>query len=49
MATINGAKALGLDSIIGSIEKNKKADLVAIDLNSIENQPIYQSIKYSCL
>ena len=44
MATINGAKALGLESIIGSIEKNKKADLVAIDLNSIENQPIYNPL-----
>ena len=44
MATINGAKTLGLDSIIGSIEKNKIADLVAIDLNSIENQPIYNPL-----
>jgi len=44
MATINGAKALGLDSIIGSIEKNKKADLVAIDLSTIENQPIYNPL-----
>ena len=44
MATINGAKALGLESIIGSIEKNKIADLVAIDLNSIENQPIYNPL-----
>jgi len=44
LATINGAKALGLDSIIGSIEKNKKADLVAIDLNTIENQPIYNPL-----
>ena len=44
MATINGAKALGLGSITGSIEKNKKADLVAIDLSAIENQPIYNPI-----
>ena len=44
MATINGAKALGLDGIIGSIEKNKKADLVAIDLSKIENQPIYDPL-----
>jgi len=44
MATINGAKALGLESMIGSIEKNKIADLVAIDLNSIENQPIYNPL-----
>ena len=44
MATINGAKALGLEASIGSIEKNKKADLVAIDLNSIENQPTYNPL-----
>jgi 5-methylthioadenosine/S-adenosylhomocysteine deaminase len=44
MATINGAKALGLDLIVGSIEKNKKADLVAVDLSSIENQPIYNPL-----
>ncbi len=44
MATINGAKALGLDSEIGSIEINKKADLVAINLNSIENQPVYNPL-----
>ena len=44
MATINGAKALGLDLIVGSIEKNKKADLVAINLSSIENQPIYNPL-----
>ena len=44
MATINGAKALGLDSLIGSIEKNKKADLIAINLDSILAKPIYNPL-----
>ena len=41
MATINGAKALGLEDEIGSIELGKKADLLAIDLNSADMTPIH--------
>jgi len=41
MATINGAKALGLDQITGSIEKGKQADLISIDFDSICMQPVY--------
>jgi len=41
MATINGAKALGLDHKIGSIEAGKLADLVFIDTNNTFMQPIY--------
>lgn len=44
MATINGAKAIGLEKKIGSIEIGKQADLFAINLNHIETQPIYDVI-----
>jgi 5-methylthioadenosine/S-adenosylhomocysteine deaminase len=41
MATINGAKALGLDTICGSLSIGKAADVIAIDLNTLETQPLY--------
>ena len=51
MATINGAKALGLDSQIGSLEKGKYADIVAVDFNTLELSPVYNPVShlvYSC-
>jgi 5-methylthioadenosine/S-adenosylhomocysteine deaminase len=44
MATLNGAKALGLDTEIGSLEAGKSADIVAIDLGDIETQPLFDPI-----
>ncbi|MEI5677245.1 MULTISPECIES: amidohydrolase family protein [unclassified Mesorhizobium] len=41
MATIEGAKVLGLDEKIGSLEPGKKADLIRIDLSPARMQPIY--------
>ena len=44
MATINGARALGMADLIGSIETGKCADLVAIDLSSLNTQPLYDPV-----
>jgi len=44
MATINGAKALGIDDITGSIVKNKYADIIAINLDRIDTQPCYDPL-----
>ena len=41
MATINGAKALGLDACCGSLSVGKAADVIAIDLAHLETQPLY--------
>lgn len=44
MATINGAKALNSQDEIGSLEVGKSADIVAIDLNHVSTQPVYDPV-----
>ena len=44
MATLNGARALNLESEIGSIELGKAADLVAFDLSGLAQQPVYDPV-----
>ena len=51
MATIGGAKALGLEEKIGSIEKGKLADLAIINLNTATTMPVNDIISdlvYNC-
>lgn len=44
MATINGARALGLASRIGSLETGKDADIIAVDLTTLNSQPCYHPV-----
>ena len=46
MATINGAKALGLEAIIGSIEIGKLADLCAVKMSDIIMQPCFDPVSH---
>jgi len=51
MATFNGARALGLEGQIGSIEVGKQADLVAVRLDEIQTSPMHHVISqlvYAC-
>jgi 5-methylthioadenosine/S-adenosylhomocysteine deaminase len=52
MATLGGARALGLENEIGSLEPGKRSDLIALDLTEIgwapmEAQDVYTALVYS--
>jgi len=41
MGTIGGARVLGMESKIGSLEAGKRADVVIVDLQQPKSQPVY--------
>lgn len=46
LATINGARAMGLDEQIGSIEVGKLADLTAVNLDAISCMPLHNPLSH---
>lgn len=46
MATIEGARALGLDTAIGSLEAGKRADLIIVSMASARQTPLYDPISH---
>jgi 5-methylthioadenosine/S-adenosylhomocysteine deaminase len=46
MATIGGARALGLDKTIGSLEVGKRADLIVVAMNGARQTPMYNPVSH---
>ncbi|HEY5970579.1 MAG TPA: TRZ/ATZ family hydrolase [Pseudoxanthomonas sp.] len=43
-ATLGGAKAMGFDHLVGTIEPGKQADLACVDLSALETQPLHHVV-----
>jgi len=51
LATLDGARALGLDHLIGSLEVDKRADVVVVDASAAHVEPTanpYSALVYAC-
>jgi 5-methylthioadenosine/S-adenosylhomocysteine deaminase len=43
-ATLGGAKAMGFDHLVGSLEPGKQADIACVDLSALETQPLHHVV-----
>ncbi len=46
MATIGGARVLGMEDVIGSLEKGKRADLITVSMRAARQTPIYDPVSH---
>jgi 5-methylthioadenosine/S-adenosylhomocysteine deaminase len=46
MATIGGARAMGMEAAIGSLEKGKRADLITVSMSAARQTPIYDPVSH---
>jgi len=46
MATIDGARALGMDALIGSLEPGKRADLITVSMTAARQTPMYDPLSH---
>ncbi len=46
MATIGGARALGMDNEIGSLEAGKRADLILVRMGEARQTPLYDPVSH---
>jgi len=46
MATIGGARALGMESMIGSLEAGKRADLITVSMSAARQTPMYDAVSH---
>ena len=46
MATIDGARAIGMDKMLGSLEPGKRADLIVVSMRGARQTPIYDPISH---
>lgn len=46
MATIRGARALGMEARIGSLERGKRGDLIVVNMDSARQTPMYDPVSH---
>ncbi len=46
MATIGGARAMGMDRLVGSIERGKRADVILVGMSAARQTPLYDPISH---
>ena len=46
MATIGGARVLGMETLIGSLEPGKRADLITVSMSTARQTPMYDAVSH---